>query len=97
MIITVMESLNLRLIVTCDVVPSHASAGAAAGETSSESEEEEVEQRPESTTDLSLEYLQIKKLVKYMKVDVFSTSTRNEGIKVLAPLSHRKKVLETTE
>lgn len=37
-------------------------------DTSSESEEEEVEQRPESITDLSLEYLQIKKLVKYMKV-----------------------------
>ena len=40
-------------------------------ETSSESEDDEVEQRPESLNDLSLEYLQIKKLVKYMKVDCF--------------------------
>lgn len=40
-------------------------------ETSSESEEEEVEQRPENITELSLEYLQIKKLVKYLKVDHF--------------------------
>lgn len=63
------KSLNLQFIY--DFISSHAPAGAAAVETSSESEEEEVEQRPESITDLSLEYLQIKKLIKYMKVDRF--------------------------
>ncbi|XP_056868917.1 outer dynein arm-docking complex subunit 2 isoform X1 [Takifugu flavidus] len=45
----------------------HSRAAAAVVETSSESEDEEVEQRSESITDLSLEYLQIKKLVKYLK------------------------------
>lgn len=69
------QSLNLRLMLACDFISSHAPAGAAAVETSSESEEEEEEeQRPESITDLSLEYLQIKKLVKYMKVDALATS-----------------------
>lgn len=56
-------------MVIWDFICSH--AGAAAVETSSESEDDEVEQRPESLNDLSLEYLQIKKLVKYMKVDCF--------------------------
>lgn len=68
------QSLNLRLMLACDFISSHAPAGAAAVETSSESEEEEEEERPESITDLSLEYLQIKKLVKYMKVDALATS-----------------------
>lgn len=68
------QSLNLWLIPACAFISSHAPAGAAAVETSSESEEEEVEQRPESITDLSLEYLQIQKLVKYMKVDALATS-----------------------
>lgn len=68
------QFLNLWLILACDFISSHVPAGAAAVETSSESEEEEVEQRPESITDLSLEYLQIKKLVKYMKVDALTTS-----------------------
>lgn len=55
----------------CAFISSHSRAAAAVVETSSESEDEEVEQRSESITDLSLEYLQIKKLVKYLKVDHF--------------------------
>uniref|UniRef100_H2SDW1 Outer dynein arm docking complex subunit 2 n=1 Tax=Takifugu rubripes TaxID=31033 RepID=H2SDW1_TAKRU len=59
-----MSSSCTTPVHTCRI---HSRAAAAVVETSSESEDEEVEQRSESITDLSLEYLQIKKLVKYLK------------------------------